>query len=108
MFEEFQDQFLDGHHGGQLGYKNGMILVILNLNVSPMPPLSFGLIRLIVGKEMSFEDFQDGRHGGHLGYRNGKILAFLNLHVASMPSTKLQLNPTYDSGRDVENVKSSR
>ena len=54
---------------------------------------------------MSFEGFRDGRHGSHLGYRIGTILAILNLHVATMPPTKFQLNPTYDSGGDVENVK---
>ena len=51
---------------------------------------------------MSFEEFQDGRHG----YRIGTILAILNLHVATMHPTKFQLNPTYGSGGDVENVKS--
>ena len=55
---------------------------------------------------MSFEEFQNGRHGGHLGYRNVMILAILNLHVATMPPTKFQLNPTYGSGGEVENVKS--
>ena len=53
---------------------------------------------------MFFEDFQDGCHGGHLGYRKGTILAIF--HVATMPPTKFQLNQTYDSGGDVENVKS--
>ena len=56
--------------------------------------------------EMSFEEFQDGPHGGLLGYQNGTILAILNLYVATMPPTKFQLNPTYGSGGDVENVKS--
>ena len=55
---------------------------------------------------MSFEEFQDGCHNGHLGYQNGMILSILNLHVATMPPTKFQLKPTYDSERDVENVKS--
>ena len=55
---------------------------------------------------MSFEEFKDGRHGGHLGYQNEMILAILNLHVAIMLPTKFQLNPTYGSGGDVENVKS--
>ena len=73
---------------------------------------------------MSFEEFQDGVHGGHLGYRDGTILpssfssiglweemsfeelAILNLHVATMLPTKFQLNPTYGSGGDVENMKS--
>ena len=45
-FEKFQ-----GRHGGHLGYRNGMILAILNLS----------------------------GHGSHLGYRNGMILAILNL-----------------------------
>ena len=53
-----------------------------------------------------FEEFQDSCHGSHLGYRIGRILAILNLHVATMPPTKFQLNPTYSSGGDVENVKS--
>ena len=43
---------------------------------------------------------------GHLGYWNGMILAILNLHVVTMPPTKFQLNLTYGSGGDVENVKS--
>ena len=38
-FEEFQD----GHHGGYLGYQNGMILAILNLYVTMMPLPSFDL-----------------------------------------------------------------
>ena len=51
---------------------------------------------------MLFEEFQDGHHG----YQNGTILVILNLHVATMPPTKFQLNPTYGSGGDFENVKS--
>ena len=51
---------------------------------------------------MSFEEFQDG----HLGYRNWTILAILNLYVSTMPPNKFQLNQTYGSGGDVENVKS--
>ena len=54
---------------------------------------------------MSFEEFQNGCHGGYLGYRNETILAILNFYVATMPPTKFQLNPTYGSGGDVENVK---
>ena len=38
-FEEFQD----GCHGGDLGYRNGKILAILNLHMAPMPPTKFGL-----------------------------------------------------------------
>ena len=53
-----------------------------------------------VREEMLFEQFQD------LGYWNGMILAILNLHVAPMPPTKFHFNLTYNSGGDVENVKS--
>ena len=48
---------------------------------------------------MSFEEFQDW-------ISDGTILAILNLHVSRMLPTKFQLNPTYGSGGDVENVKS--
>ena len=56
-FEEFQDD----HYGSHLGYRNGTILAILNLYVSPKPPIKFSSIRLTVW-EMLFEEFQDGRH----------------------------------------------
>ena len=36
LFEEFQN-------GGHLGYPNGRILTILNLYVTPMPPIKFRL-----------------------------------------------------------------
>ena len=39
LFEVFQD----GRHGSHLGYRNGMILAILNLYVAPMPPIKFRL-----------------------------------------------------------------
>ena len=67
--------------------------------------LSFGTIQLTVWEEMSFEDFQDGHYGGRLKIGT-EIFYILNLHVATMPPTKFQLNPTYDSGGDVQNVKS--
>ena len=44
LFEEFQD----GRHGSHLGYRNGTILAILNLYVTPMPPIKFQL-NLIYG-----------------------------------------------------------
>ena len=54
-FEEFQD----GRHGSHLGYRNGMILAILNLCVTVMPPIKFSSIRLRVQEKMSFEEFRD-------------------------------------------------
>ena len=53
---------------------------------------------------MSFEEFQNGHQ---LGYQNWTILAILNLHVVTMPPPKFQLNPTYGSGGDIENVKAN-
>ena len=38
-FEEFQYD----RHGGHLGYRNGIILAILNLCVTVMPPIKFWL-----------------------------------------------------------------
>ena len=38
-FEEFQN----GHHGSNLGYRNGTILAILNLHVATMPHTKFQL-----------------------------------------------------------------
>ena len=55
---------------------------------------------------MPFEEFQDGHHGSQLEHWNGMILAIMHLHIATMPPTKFQLNPTYASRGDVENVKS--
>ena len=39
LFEEFQDDARGGHPG----YQNGMILAILNLCVTVMPPIKFWL-----------------------------------------------------------------
>ena len=38
-FEEFQD----GRHGGHLGYQNGIVLAILNLCLTVLPPIKFRL-----------------------------------------------------------------
>ena len=76
-----------------------------DLDVATMPP-KFSPIGLPIWEEMLFEEFQDGHHDSHLGYWKGTILAILNLYVATMSPTKFQLNPTYSSRGDVENVKS--
>ena len=41
--QTWSEDFQDGHHGGHLGYQNGMILAILNLYVALMPPIKFQL-----------------------------------------------------------------
>ena len=103
-FEEFQDVRLAGSH---LGYWNETIIAILNLchcyasrQVSAQSDLGFGRRRCL-------KNFKMATMEAILNIdRNRTILAILNLHVATMPPTKFQLNPTYGSGGDVENVKS--
>ena len=89
------------HRGGHLWCRNGPNLADLNLHVSPVLPPGFSYIRLIVRKQMSFQDFQDGHNGGHLRYWNRMNLAILNLQVTPMSPTKCRLNPTYCSGADL-------
>ena len=92
-FEDFQDS----HLGGHLKYQTRTILAILNLYVTPMPPIKFGLNpHYGMGGDVFWRN-QDGPHGGHLGCLIGTNLAVLNLHVSLMPPTKFQLNPTYCS-----------
>ena len=91
----------DGRHGRHLEYRNGMILVMLNLHVAPMPSIKF---RLMVLEQMWFQDFQDRRTGGHLGQRKGTIVAILNLYVAPMLSIKFRLSSTYGFGDVVKRI----
>ena len=97
LFEEFQD---DGH-GSHLGYRNGMILAILNLCVTLMLPIKFWLnLTYGLGGDVIWRISWWPR-GSHLGYRNGRILAILNLCVTVMPPIKFWLNLTYGLGGDV-------
>ena len=82
-------------------------LAILNLHVTPIPPIKFRLNLTYCLGQRWLKDFQDGCHGGHLGYQNRTILAILNLHAAPMLSTKFPLHPTYGSGGN-NNWKLSR
>ena len=43
------EKFEDGRHGGHLGYQNGMILAILNLCLTVMPPIKFQLNQIYGG-----------------------------------------------------------
>ena len=73
-------------------------LAILNLHVTPMPHIKFGLNLSSVWEEMWFEEFQNSPH---LGYWNRTIVATLNLHNTPMPPIKFKLNRTYHSGADM-------
>ena len=66
----FESRFQYCQLGGHLRYRTRMILAILNLYIALMPLIKFGLIRIAVWKEMSFEEFQDGHH---LGWMDGWI-----------------------------------
>ena len=54
LFEDFQD----GWHDGLLGYRNEMILGILNRHVAPMPPTKFGLNLLGFGSRYGLKIFK--------------------------------------------------
>ena len=49
-------RFEDGDH---FGYRNEMILTILNLHVAPVPSTKFGLNLTWVPEQMWFKDFQE-------------------------------------------------
>ena len=78
-FEDFQD--------GHLRYLNRIVLAFLNLYVTLMPPIKFGLNP--VWEDMSFKEFQNG---GHLGCQNETNLTVLNFHVSQLPPNKFELN----------------
>ena len=97
-FKEFQE----GRRGSHLECRNGTILAVLNLHVSPMPLIKFQLNPTyrsgadVISRFSSWPSWWP-----FLGYWNGTILAILNLHVTQMPPTKFGLNLTYCSGADV-------
>ena len=65
--------FQDGDHGGLLGFRIGTILVVFNLQVTPMLPSKFQVNGRFGSEEDAKKiDFQDG---GHLGFPIGTILA---------------------------------
>ena len=80
-------------HGGHLGYRNKLILAILNHHVASMPPTNFQLNPTYHSGGDVFEDFQNG----HLAAIR-MILAILNLYVASMPPIMFRLNPSHGLG----------
>ena len=82
--EEAKIDFQDGRHGGNLGFPIETILVIFDLQVTPMLLSSFKSIRLSIQEKKRKNDFQDGGHGGHLCFPIGTVLAILDLHVDLM------------------------
>ena len=48
----------DGRHGGHLGYRNNMVLAILNIHVAPMSPVKFWLNSTYVRGQMWFDKEQ--------------------------------------------------
>ena len=83
--------FQDGCHGGHLGYPTGTILAILDLQVTPMTPMKFGVNWPFGAGEEPNIDFQDGGHGGHLGFLIRTILAIFDLQVTLMLPTKFRV-----------------
>ena len=93
------EEFQNGRHGGQLGYRNRTSLAIRNFLDAPMPPKKYLLYP--TNRSGAHIDSSDGCHGGLLRYRIGKIFAIKNRHVDPMPPIKFQLNLTFHSGGDV-------
>ena len=58
-----------------------MILVIFDLQVTPMLPIKFQVNGLLVQEKKQKINFEDGGHGGHLGFQIGSFfLAIFDLH----------------------------
>ena len=68
-----------------------MILVIFDLQVTPMLPTKFLVSWPLVQEKKRKIDFQDGHHGGHLGFMIGMILAicFLSTDASYQLSSQL-------------------
>ena len=94
--KELQDGCCVGHHG----YHNKMVLAILNLHVSTLPPTKFWLNLTCYSGADKVWRFSRWPLWGHLIYRNRMILAILNLHVTLMPPIKFGLDQHYSQGGD--------
>ena len=81
QFEDFQD----GHLGSRLKYRNRTILAILNLYVTPMPPIIWAQSALQFGRCI-LKNFKMAAEAS-LHVRMEKNLAGLNIHVSPMPPT---------------------
>ena len=69
--------FLDGRHGGHLGFQIGMISAIFDPQAAPIFPIlpSFESVGHSVQETNGKTDFQDGHNGGRLGFPIRTILA---------------------------------
>ena len=92
--------FLDGGHGGHLGFPIRTILAIFELQVILMLPTKFKSIGLSVQEKKQKIDFQDGRH---LGFPIGTILTIFDLQVTPMLPTKFQINWPFGLGEEAKN-----
>ena len=65
------------------------MLVIFDLQVTPMLPTKFASIGLSVQEKKWKIDFQAGRHGGHLGFQIETVLVIFDLQVTPMLPTNV-------------------
>ena len=79
-----------------------MILVIFDLQVTPILPIKFQINGPFYSGEVEI-DFQDGNCGGHLVFPIGMILAIFDLQVNSMILIKFQVNWPVGSGGEAKN-----
>ena len=85
----------DGGHVGHLEFPIGTILVIFDLQVTPMAPTKFQVNWPFSSGEEAKIDFKDG---GHLGYPIGTILAIFDVQLTPMLPTKFQVILPFGSG----------
>ena len=95
--EDFQD-------GSHLGYRNKMILSILNLHVAPIPPTKLWLNSTYhMGADVVWIFSRSPWYGGHCGYRNRTILAILLLRCLPSSFSSIQLMVWKMSFEDFQN-----
>ena len=78
-----------------------MILAILNLYFSLMPPSTFSLL---FGRRCCLKNFKMAAMESHLEHRNRTILAIPNLHVSPVPQEQMSLDD-FQGGRHGGHLK---
>ena len=62
--KKLKKDFKDGGNGGHFGFRNGAILAIFYLQVTPMLPTNFQVNWPMVQKKKLKTDFKDGHRSG--------------------------------------------
>ena len=95
--KERKIDFQDGDHGGYLGFLNGTILAIFDLQVAIILPTKFCINWLFSSREEMQNRFSKWQPLRHLEFLIGTILAIFDLHVTPILLTKFQVNWPFGS-----------